>query len=230
MKLVCRALSARAVWFLSAAVAVVGACASDDLIIPGHSTKSPEAPVAQPRGSATTGVWEHSSLLATLVSVDDRMLPSSGHNPSLWNSRVKMNTTASEPYLIRNPSGSMPTGSVLVEHHEGNEGESAPTYAMVKREPGFDGAYGDWEYLIMSSNGQIQARGSSREMSLCARCHADAPGDHVFGPRSASYKKTPAVIGSGNVLPDEGVAPGEDATPEKSGGKLTPAGPKKKKK
>ena len=51
-------------------------------------------------------------------------------------------------------------------------------FAMVKRPPGYDPAGGDWEYLVLDASGRIEQRG---RLPLCARCHADAPHDHLFG-------------------------------------------------
>jgi hypothetical protein len=50
---------------------------------------------------------------------------------------------------------------------------------MVKRQPGFDPAGGDWEYLVVAPTGEIEARG---RLPGCARCHAEAPAAGVFGP------------------------------------------------
>jgi hypothetical protein len=49
---------------------------------------------------------------------------------------------------------------------------------MVKRPAGYDPTGGDWEYLVLDATGRIEQRG---RLALCARCHADAPHDHLFG-------------------------------------------------
>ena len=54
----------------------------------------------------------------------------------------------------------------------------AAYFAMVKRPAGYDPGGGDWEYLVVDAAGQIEQRG---RLPLCARCHADAPHDHLFG-------------------------------------------------
>jgi hypothetical protein len=49
---------------------------------------------------------------------------------------------------------------------------------MVKHPPGFDPEGGDWEYLIVEPSGSIVRRG---KIPLCARCHAEAPHNFIFG-------------------------------------------------
>jgi hypothetical protein len=51
-------------------------------------------------------------------------------------------------------------------------------FAMIKRPPGYDPGGGDWEYLVVTPAGRVEQRGI---LPLCARCHADAPHDHLFG-------------------------------------------------
>ncbi|MFO0661974.1 MAG: hypothetical protein U0165_19400 [Polyangiaceae bacterium] len=202
-------------------------CATQDNFVPGVSNRRPEAPnVPAAAGSGSTSVWEHASLLATLQAIDERQLPSN-HNPPNWSSVVKVNDVASPVYGSRMANGSMPTGSILVEQHQIVGSDEGPLYAMVKREPGFDSAFGDWEYLVLRSSGRLESRGNSRDMNLCARCHADAPGDHVFGPRAASSRRAPATSGSGSLTEDTAVAPDED---ESAQGKPAAGKPPKRKK
>lgn len=203
-------------------------CATQDNFVPGVSNRPPEAPNVPPAaGSGSTSVWEHIGTLPTLQPIDERMLPSN-HNPPIWSSMVRVNEVASSSYASRSTGGSMPTGSILVDLHQIAGGEEAPVYAMVKREPGFDSSSGDWEYLVLRASGKLESRGKARDMNLCARCHADAPGDHVFGPRAASVRRSSATTGTGSLTDDAATAPDEDETAQGN----PPAGkpPKRKKK
>lgn len=57
---------------------------------------------------------------------------------------------------------------------------SAPIvyFVMVKRAPGYNPSGGDWEYLVVAPDGRVEDRG---QVALCARCHAEAPHDFLFG-------------------------------------------------
>jgi hypothetical protein len=82
-------------------------------------------------------------------------------------------------YPALGPLRPIPAGATLVERLllRGTP-ELAATFAMVKRAPGYDPPGGDWEYLVLDAAGRIEQRG---RLPLCARCHADAPHDHLFG-------------------------------------------------
>ena len=83
-------------------------------------------------------------------------------------------------YPALGPSSRLPAGATLAERLFA-PGAPAPLayFVMVKRAPGFDAAGGDWEYLVVSPAAEIEQRGA---LPLCARCHAEAPHDHLFGP------------------------------------------------
>ncbi len=203
------------------------ACMPQEPYMPGHSTKAPEAadPHLAPSASGSTGTWEHLGELGSFVFVDDRPLPSHGHNPDRWMSTVRANPIAAPDYQHLHAGVVMSTGSILVEEHQTLSGDLGPVYAMVKRPPGFDASGNDWEYLVMDQQGRIQSRGSARSMSLCARCHAEAMTDHLFGPR-ALPRIPPAPSDSAGAPPeDDATAPSDSATIP---GRTHPA-PKKKK-
>ncbi|HKQ67682.1 MAG TPA: cytochrome P460 family protein, partial [Polyangiaceae bacterium] len=81
------------------------------------------------------------------------------------------------PTLVR--GGRFPEGAVLVKRHtDASSGAPGPIFAMIKRARGFFPDGGDWEYLATSAKGSIDERGP---LAPCARCHAEAPSDWVFG-------------------------------------------------
>jgi len=74
----------------------------------------------------------------------------------------------------------MPAGALVVQKHfVAGDAVAETTFAMKKREPGYAPAQGDWEFLVLDQDLRIEARGP---MPLCARCHAAAPSDFLFGP------------------------------------------------
>lgn len=83
-------------------------------------------------------------------------------------------------YPALGPGSRIGPGATLVERLSA-PGAAAPLVylVMVKRAPGFDAGGGDWEYLVVSPAAEIDQRGV---LPLCARCHAEAPHDHLFGP------------------------------------------------
>jgi hypothetical protein len=82
-------------------------------------------------------------------------------------------------YPALGPLRPIPPGATLIEHlYTHGAPDVAAYFAMTKRPPGYDPAGGDWEYLVLDAAGHIEQRG---RLSLCARCHADAPHDHLFG-------------------------------------------------
>lgn len=82
-------------------------------------------------------------------------------------------------YPALGPSRTLPPGAVLVEldRPRGNDPVIAHL-AMTKRAAGFDPPGGDWEYVVVDPTGNVEQRGI---LAACARCHAEAPHDHVFG-------------------------------------------------
>lgn len=201
-------------------------CASqpDDLQHPGVSDRLPEAPDTKQadRAPVTGETWEHASKLPALIAIDDRVLPSRGHNPPFWSGHVKVNGKLDAAYRSLGPESQIEIGSIVIEEHKDNTGKPGPVYAMVKRDPGYDVPGGDWEYLVLDGAGRIEQRGA---IPLCARCHADAAVDHLFGPRVATRKKM-GTAGDGKV--DSTGTNDEPASDEMPTGKLPYRAPPKK--
>ena len=175
------------------------ACATrgGDLEMPGVSTAVPQAQEhgrAMPSGSAQP--WDRAAELASLVAIDDRPLPSRGHNPPYWTGVVRVSPQLEAVYRAPTPSSSAPRGAIAIEAHTTTTGATGPVYAMTKRDPGFDPRGGDWEDLVLDDDGNVESRGI---LPLCARCHGDAPYDHLFGPRAEARKQEP-----GSPPPDAG--------------------------
>ena len=74
-----------------------------------------------------------------------------------------------------------PVGSILVRERLESLAATSPTMviAMLKREPGFSKATGDWEFFMM--NGNDMKLLSRQTTGSCAECHAKAKNtDWVF--------------------------------------------------
>jgi len=83
-------------------------------------------------------------------------------------------------YPVLGPRSALAPGATLVERLFDPHGGAEPAayFVMVKRAPGYDPAGGDWEYLVLGAAGRVEDRG---KLPLCARCHAEAPHDRLFG-------------------------------------------------
>ena len=81
---------------------------------------------------------------------------------------------AARAYTTLPPGRELAAGATALERHP----SAAVVFAMVKRQPGYDRDGGDWEYLVVTTDGRVEQRG---KLALCARCHAEAPHDHLFG-------------------------------------------------
>ncbi|MEP7123297.1 MAG: hypothetical protein ABJE95_20390 [Byssovorax sp.] len=118
-----------------------------------------------------------------LVAQLRRLHPASPRTPSEHlNGQLDGEILADEgaaAYPALGPLRPIPAGATLVERlYPRGAADVAATFAMVKRAPGYDPAGGDWEYLVVDGAGHLEQRG---RLPLCARCHADAPHDHLFG-------------------------------------------------
>jgi hypothetical protein len=169
------------------ACGLVTACGPREpaLTKPGVSTVNPvgaPSPYAQ-RDAATR--WEGFAELGTYRTVGARFL-SRGHFAGRWKAEILVHPSAADAYASLSPSTRFSVGAVLVKKHfERDSNAEGPLFAMIKREPGFFPQGGDWEYLVTDPGGWIEDRGP---LLLCARCHAEANADWVFGLRAEARR------------------------------------------
>jgi len=86
-----------------------------------------------------------------------------------------------------------PEGVIFIKEHflseNGSPGKPTILSIMIKREPGYDPKYNDWEYVHASETGQVIISGNSSSpaiMQMCLECHANmADRDYIF---SLSHK------------------------------------------
>jgi hypothetical protein len=82
-------------------------------------------------------------------------------------------------YPKTGPRQDYAVGAVLAERFaEVNGSLPAVLLVMLKREPTFNPAGCDWEYVTLRGDRTVLENGDG---SLCARCHAEAPHQCVFG-------------------------------------------------
>ncbi|MDC3332684.1 cytochrome P460 family protein [bacterium] len=81
-----------------------------------------------------------------------------------------------------------PVGSIIVKENyikkNDKPGDPLALSIMVKRAPGFDKDFGDWEYLQVDPTGNVLMRGNSKSEIIktsCQSCHSNVPEkDFVF--------------------------------------------------
>ena len=148
------------------------------LVNPGASTANRLA------GGATSALAEAGTKLdpgfdpASLSRIGPSFV-SRGHFAGRWTAEISVNDAARASYTGLTASTRFAEGSVLAKKHAAvSTSAPGPTFAMVKRAPGFFPEGGDWEYVALDAEGHVEDRG---KLPLCARCHAEANADSVFG-------------------------------------------------
>lgn len=157
---------------------IVLGCGPSAAYRPGVSDK-PHGIEAPPQAEPLRGVqtWEYARADMHVLS---EPFVSRGHRAGEWTAEVRANDAAVQALSDLRPGGSMPEGAVLAQVHQWRANTSAaPIFAMHKRQPGFFPAGGDWEFMVVGSDGTVRERG---KLASCARCHAEAPSDFVFVP------------------------------------------------
>lgn|GEM_PF-712457 len=116
--------------------------------------------------------WEYADRLNTFRKAAPRTR--SQHLGGEHEAEVLVNDAAAT--YPTGPLRQLPVGSVIVEAlYVPSRPEVAAYFAMVKQPSATGGA---WEFRIVSSLGMVERQDA---LTLCARCHAEAPHDHVFG-------------------------------------------------
>ena len=90
-------------------------------------------------------------------------------NPHKFNYiTVYVNDIGSKAMYAKKPD--FPMGSVIVKEKLPNKDSESPELltVMIKHEPGYNTANGDWEYMVTDGAGKVQARG---QLENCQSCH-----------------------------------------------------------
>lgn len=112
--------------------------------------------------------------------------------------------------------GTVITKRVYFRDNDGNKGELSHTFAMVKREAGYDAANNDWEYFVIPfdattdyiamPNGDLSKAAASGKLENCINCHTnDGNGNYLFLDEVASFVLTQEHLNNSNKEIDLGV-------------------------
>jgi hypothetical protein len=158
------------------AVLLAGACASRPPMGPvgvstgGALSNSAGAGAAEAKPPSPLPV----DFRATLTKRNSLRFQSGGHAGGRFDADVYVTPSAKD--VAFDPHGVTPVGTVLVmDQTEHGKSTRGPTLMMEKMAPGFDASQGDWRYVVVDGAAVEDGR-----LELCARCHDEAPHDHVF--------------------------------------------------
>lgn len=172
--------SADRTWLALAVALGSAGCAKGPALVNPGSSAAPAANAPLSRTTPDAGpVWERIDEVANYQRMAKEPFPSQGHFDGRWIADVFANALAAPQYVKLPVATTLPQGSVVVQKHtERLGGAAGPLFAMVKREPGYYPAGGDWEYVVTLADGRLEDRG---QLGQCARCHAEGTSGWLFG-------------------------------------------------
>ncbi len=105
--------------------------------------------------------------------VNEAPFVSLGHPPGNQLASIHVSPDAKETYQQLLPGATLPVGAVVAElQQDPASGQPGLSYVMTKLDAD------RWEFMLVRANGQILERG---DVPPCARCHAEATSDSLFG-------------------------------------------------
>jgi hypothetical protein len=178
----CRTSRARTDRRATLAVVLVAAAAcspaSDALTpSPGRSSRPPGGPTAAPSTGPEAPVrWERWGELASWRVAIER---SPSQHLAVDHEADTLTNEAAAAYPGLGPARRLGVGAVLAQRLYA-PGAAAPdvVFVMERRVMTDETNGAGWEYLMLDSQGFITERGA---LESCARCHAEAPHDGLFG-------------------------------------------------
>lgn len=166
--------------------------------MPGVSTGHPKHAESRPAASGPSGEpWEHATALASFPVVDDRKLPSRGHNPPYWSGMVRVSPSLDVAYRNLGPDTAITVGSIAVEQPQLSDGNPGPVFVVDEREPGLESARR--RLGVPGARRRRQGREPRRAAPLRALPRRRTLRSASFGPRVSSRRR----VGTGGDGPKE---------------------------
>ena len=138
---------------------------------PAPTPAPPPRPSA--RHEAPQEFWTEFAESQSWPSSTENWFLSKGHYGGTSEGLVRVSPAALAAYRQLTLGAKLEAGTTLVMLHRSRAtGKPGPIHVMRRDEQ-------RWEYWLLQPTGAIDTHG---ELPLCARCHADAPADSVFGP------------------------------------------------
>jgi len=138
---------------------------------PGRSNAPPRE-IERPGDVRTKPqVWLEFAKLDQLALANREPVPANNHEPFRWNMRVRITSAVLPAYLGWYVEAVMPEDTWIVAEHQARQGNTpGPYYFAHKTHTGWEfGSATPEGYLVVPPN------------AACARCHAEATADSVFG-------------------------------------------------
>lgn len=138
---------------------------------PPEPAPLPAKPALPPKAPAP--IWSDFEASREWPISTEHWFVSRGHYGGTSEALVRVSPAAIERYRQHTPGAKLEPGTVLVMlHRSRTTGKRGPVHVMQRESS-------DWTYLLLEPDGRIVRRGA---LPLCARCHAEAVSDSVFGP------------------------------------------------
>lgn len=139
----------------------------------GHPP-SPVVPGSARAPSPPPVLWDRFEEAQSWPAAMAEWAPSAGHGLGDWSVQVRAEPPVAALYSNLGGGSAFAPGSVLVAFHRTASGEPGPIFAMTRR------LVGGWSFLAIDPSGRLDP---NADLELCARCHAEAPFDGLFGVR-----------------------------------------------
>ena len=169
------ARAAASPWYL--AYAVAACAASGPAALSGDRSVEPpeesDRPAMDAGNQAARARWERFDEARSWPAARDEPYVSRGHPPGYFLATVRVTPDSLTAYQNLTAGTKMAEGTVIVQFQQDpQQGVGGPVFVMSKV------SQADWEFMVVDPEGWIHDRG---EIPLCARCHAEAVADELFG-------------------------------------------------
>ena len=142
------------------------------------ATKGEQSEAATTAAPAPRRIWPEFARVRSWSPLDAEPFLSRGH-AGRYLARVRVNPEAERAYRNLVAGTAFPAGTVVAKFHEHRDGTPADVFVVERTNQ-------RWRFLVLSAEGELTG---SASVTLCARCHAEAPAAPLFGlpdPRNDS--------------------------------------------
>jgi hypothetical protein len=106
--------------------------------------------------------------------VHEAKIESGGHAGGPYSAELRVSPEARQAYLELAPGSELPPGSTVAEFHRDQQGNAGPIFVMQKS----NATPPTWSFTALDAQGRVLRSGA---LGDCARCHAEAVADQLFG-------------------------------------------------
>lgn len=115
--------------------------------------------------------WSRFDEVAAWPAINPAPLPSNGHGTANTLVSIRVSADVADSYRGLRPGLVLPTGTIVAAFHtDAKTGSPGPVFVMERQAD-------RWKYSALDADGRATEHG----LSLCERCHAEAPTNGLFG-------------------------------------------------